>query len=35
MNLEFLIKKLNLKEKILKWGVDPNIKLLDEEEWVR
>ncbi len=32
MNLEFLIKKLNLKEKVLKLGVDPNIKLLDEEE---
>jgi hypothetical protein len=32
MNLEFLIKKLNLEEKVLELGVDYNIKLLDEEE---
>ncbi len=32
MNLEFLIKKLNLEEKVLELGVDLNIKALDEEE---
>ena len=32
MNLEFLIKKLNLEDKVLELGVQPNNKLLDEEE---
>ena len=32
MNLEILIKILNLEEKVLELGVDLNIKALDEEE---
>ena len=32
MNLEILIKILNVEEKVLELGVDYNIKLLDEEE---
>jgi hypothetical protein len=35
MNLEFLIKKLNLEDKVLELDVQSNDVLLDEEEYDR